>query len=183
MARDYKGRATTHKKSPSISWWRVIMAFILVGVFIYLLFLLNDVDPDHLEKDKIKQQPIVTEIKIPKKEPEKPTYTFYITLPKTEVALPNTEVYTRTREEKVGKGNATKKYFIQVGSFKKASKADRLKAQLALMGLEPKIQKVKVGNTVWNRVVVGNYTQASEVYKDIEKLKDKKIDSQATEMK
>ncbi|MGZ8175262.1 MULTISPECIES: SPOR domain-containing protein, partial [Methylobacter] len=47
--------------------------------------------------------------------------------------------------------------------FREFKDADSLRAKLALMGIESKVEKAKVGNVVWNRVKMGPYTQMTSV--------------------
>lgn len=72
------------------------------------------------------------------------------------------------------KGN----YVLQVGSFKRMDEADRLRASLALIGIESSVQIVQLGDgEQWHRVRVGPFetnTQANEVRG---KLKQNKYNS------
>jgi cell division protein FtsN len=50
-------------------------------------------------------------------------------------------------------------YVLQAGSFSEFAQADRLKAELTLMGMPAQIQTVSIeGGTKWHRVRVGPYT-------------------------
>ena len=47
-------------------------------------------------------------------------------------------------------------YILQVGSFRNGGDADRLRAELALLGIESRIQTVTIDDTdTWHRVRVG----------------------------
>ena len=53
-------------------------------------------------------------------------------------------------------------YLLQVGSFSKAADAERLKAQLALLGFEASVNRVKTDRGVsYNRVRVGPFQGAA----------------------
>lgn len=95
-------------------------------------------------------------------EAEEPRYDFYTILPQAEVVVPDYEIKTRVREELVGKTKAAK-YIMQAGSFREAAEADRHKAKLALLGIESRIEKAKVGNVIWHRVKIGPYDNPSSV--------------------
>jgi cell division protein FtsN len=43
------------------------------------------------------------------------------------------------------------------------TEADSLKAQLALLGLEAKIEAAEVNNDIWHRVMLGPYGDNSEL--------------------
>lgn len=86
-----------------------------------------------------------------------PKFDFYTILPNLEVILPDQEV-TDKRESHNAQEPAREAtaYLLQVGSFRLYSEADRLKARLALLGVESSIQKVIMANDeTWHRVRVG----------------------------
>jgi cell division protein FtsN len=69
-------------------------------------------------------------------------------------------------------------YYLQAGAFPKASDADNLKARLALAGLEAQIQTATLpDNTVWHRVRLGPYSNAPDLEKVRERLKQNKIEA------
>ncbi len=54
-------------------------------------------------------------------------------------------------------------YYLQVGSFSNAGDADKLKAKLALMGMEAAVQVASIPDKgVWHRVRLGPYQGQSE---------------------
>ncbi len=101
--------------------------------------------------------------------PAAPQFDFYTILPKKEIVLPEHEIKTRTREEQVGK-NKKANYVIKAGSYRNLKEADELKAKLALMGIESKIQKAKVESASWYTVMLGPYAQMSSVTGIISRL-------------
>jgi cell division protein FtsN len=102
-------------------------------------------------------------------------------LPKKEVIVPDHEIKTRTREEMVGK-NKKANYVIQAGSTQDMNEADRLRAKLALMGIESKIQKAKVESVTWYRIKIGPYTQMSSVNTVISRLQSNGMKPVITEV-
>lgn len=113
--------------------------------------------------------------KKPDLEPVLPQFDFYTILPEKEVIVPDHEINTRTREERVGQAKATS-YIMQAGSFREFKDADSLRAKLALMGIESKVERAKVGNVVWNRVKMGPYTQMASVSTIRSRLRENGID-------
>jgi cell division protein FtsN len=84
-----------------------------------------------------------------------PHFDFYKLLPKLQVVIPkeDKDVQTDTGKTPVARPGA---YVLQVASFQHYSDADAMKAKLALLGIEAKIQQVKVDNgESWNRVRIG----------------------------
>jgi cell division protein FtsN len=58
---------------------------------------------------------------------------------------------------------AVAKLTLQAGSFKSASDADSLKAQLAFLGLEAKVNSANVNGSIWHRVVLGPFASNSKI--------------------
>ena len=69
-------------------------------------------------------------------------------------------------------------YYLQVGSFSDSAKADRFRAELAMMGMQTSIQKVTINNKdTYHRVRVGPFGTLNELDKTRQRLKKKGIDS------
>ncbi|MDO8313178.1 MAG: SPOR domain-containing protein [Sideroxyarcus sp.] len=67
-------------------------------------------------------------------------------------------------------------YFVQAGSFQNADDAEKLKAKLALAGMEASVQKADVpGKGVWYRVRLGTYKGLAEANSAIANLKQNGI--------
>jgi len=187
MPRDYKHRA---KKQPSsephrIAGWKWVMIGGLVFAFVYFLFFLRQSTPDsQVVKPvaiKSKTKPKPTTVATQKKSPPTPRFDFYTILPETEVTVSDYEIKTRHREEQFGQAKKTQ-YTIQAGAFKAFAEADKLRASLALMGIESVVEKAKVGNTVWNRVKIGPLSRSSSVALIKKRLKNNGIDAIVMEL-
>lgn len=91
-------------------------------------------------------------------EEEKPSrFDFYKMLPQFEVVIPEAEREVTEggrRSEPVSRSGT---YVLQAGSFRNFADADRMKAELALLGLESQIQKVTIDEKQWHRVRLGPY--------------------------
>ncbi|MGR9046674.1 MAG: SPOR domain-containing protein [Gammaproteobacteria bacterium] len=194
MARDYKnrGRGGSRRGQPQgVAWWRWLLIVVVIALFAAFLMSLRDTSPESgrsvvtkkldttqskpVDKPK-KQQTVKAE---PKK--EEPRFDFYTILPEKEVVVPDYEIKTRVREERVGKAKPAK-YMLQAGSFRDYKEADSLRAKLALMGIESRVEKAKVGNVTWNRVKMGPYSQLSSVTTIKSRLKQNGIDVMVTEI-
>lgn len=192
MSRDYKYRANQKKKQPqqtSIAWWKWLLIVILITLFVaFLVFLSNSTPSDKPSTKKVEVASKTTKKVKPikpisrKQKPEEPRFDFYTILPETEVIVPDYEIDTRSREEKFGKGKASK-YLIQAGSFKNFAEADKLRARLALLGMESRVEKAKIGNVLWNRVKLGPYRYTSDISKTKKTLKNNGIDTIVIEVK
>lgn len=92
-----------------------------------------------------------------------PHYDFYKMLPSFQVVIPG-------QDKDVHSGNPAApveqpgSYILQVGSFPNFADADRMKATLALQGIESAIQQVQVNNgSTWNRVRIGPIKDLKEL--------------------
>ncbi|HEX4301082.1 MAG TPA: SPOR domain-containing protein [Gammaproteobacteria bacterium] len=90
-------------------------------------------------------------------------YDFYKMLPSFQVVIPG-------QDKEVKSGNPTTPveqpgtYILQVGSFPSFADADKMKATLALQGIESSIQQVQVNNgSTWNRVRIGPIKDLKEL--------------------
>lgn len=196
MARDYKPRGQQSKKKgrrppPVVGAWRWVLVAALVISFIAFLVYLRvngDKQPDapvssaaNTEKSagaEPKKSPPAKPADEAK--PKPPHFEFYTVLPDKEVVVPEHEIKTRSREERVGKAKESR-YVMQAGSFKSLKEADQLRAKLALMGIESKVEKAKIGDAVGYRVKLGPYTQMGSVDIIRNRLRKNGIDAIVTE--
>jgi cell division protein FtsN len=82
------------------------------------------------------------------------SYDFYDRLPKFEVVVPEKDKEVRPDIKTVPETRRGT-YVLQAGSYKNLADADRVHAQLALQGIESKVQKVSIDNDTWYRVRIG----------------------------
>jgi cell division protein FtsN len=94
-------------------------------------------------------------------EPAK-SYDFYERLPKFEVVIPEKD---RDVRPDIQAAPETRRgtYVLQAGSYKNFADADRVRAQLALKGVESKVQKVSVDNDTWHRIRIGPISKLDEL--------------------
>lgn len=92
-----------------------------------------------------------------------PKIDFYTVLPDRtmDVPVPKDDV-DGLKNPSINK-QAVQKFTLQAGSFKSASDADSLKAQLAFLGLEAKVKSANVNGTTWHRVVLGPFASNSKI--------------------
>ncbi len=111
----------------------------------------------------------------------KPRFDFYTILPELEVALPDQDTGAKPKSSAAGKPDA---YILQAGSFKSFEEADRLKANLNLIGIEAGIQTVTVNNKdTWHRVQIGPYRDLAELNAVRARLKQNNIDAVLLKLK
>lgn len=179
MARDYKHMANNHARRRQSPPWVWLLAGLAIGLFVAFLVYLGKHEtvnssgtPQNNSSSRSAERALVDGPKreqgSPKAqdqpEPLKPRFEFYTILPEMEVQVREHEVTSPpltvsretngTREQSVPHTT----YVLQVGSFRRHRDADRLKAELALIGLQADIQVVSLGGEdTWHRVRLGPY--------------------------
>jgi cell division protein FtsN len=117
--------------------------------------------------------------------PPKPHFEFYTILPEMEVVIPDEEILPprksdpvppEVQEETVQPTETQHAYILQMGSFRNSADAERMKASLALIGIEAEIQKVSINNRdTYHRVRSGPYRSQRELNRVRQRAKDNNI--------
>ncbi len=171
MARDYKYRASPRRKKKNAPAWLWMLVGLLVGAFVMgLAWLKLDSGQENGEEwvgAKPDRQPQRVEskksVEVP---PHKPRFEFYEKLGSQEVLVPDEQLDLRSEVEK------TARYEVQVGSFVKSSDAERLKAELALLGIETRVAEARIAaGKVRFRVIAGPFLGRSALDKVRSQLK------------
>ena len=110
--------------------------------------------------------------------PEEPTerrFDFYEMLPNFEVVIPEHEknVSQDTQREAVVQPGV---YVLQAGSFRDFEDADRRRAELALQGIESRIQRVTIDDNTYHRVRIGPTSDLDELNRLRNRLRQAKIE-------
>src|SRR5690606_20379443 len=106
-----------------------------------------------------------------------PQFEFYEMLPKFEVVVPERD--GRVPRESAG-GNPVRRpgaYVLQAGSFRNSADADRVRALIALQGVESTIQRVTIDQDTWHRVRVGPITNLQKLEETRSKLRQAQIEA------
>jgi cell division protein FtsN len=103
-------------------------------------------------------------------------FDFYDILPQYEVVLPEVESAAgpNTRSKPVDEPGS---YVLQAGSFGAAADAEKLKANLALLGIESRVQKVAIDDDVYHRVRIGPITDLDKLNRIRRQLHDAHINA------
>jgi len=113
-------------------------------------------------------------IAIPPKEASR--FTFYELLPNYEVPIPKDLLKPSPSADGKAPAAPAGRYLIQVGSFKDRDEAEQQKANLALLGIESRIEKVTIDNSqTWYRVRVGPETDQRRVENILARLDENDI--------
>ena len=150
VPRDYKHRAQKRKAKKPLPGWLWLVTGLLLGGFITGLFWLKGQSDDVAGGEWVGAKPDrppqgqpqpARRAEVPP--PPKPRFDFYTMLPKMEVVVPDDELDHEPLSSPSGEA-AQATYLVQVGSFRKTQDADRLKAQLALLGFEAKVVSARI---------------------------------------
>jgi cell division protein FtsN len=68
-------------------------------------------------------------------------------------------------------------YVLQAGSYRNESDADRVRAQLAMQGIDARVQRVAVDSDVWHRVRIGPISNLGELNKLRRQLQAAEVDA------
>ncbi len=198
MPRDYKSRSRRPRRQarrgrkqrrPAPVGW--LLAGLFIGLFaatlVYLWWQPAPVETAQKPRKAVakpKPAPVAVKPKPkPAPKPEPPAesrYDFYTLLPKAEVAAPVDE-YRRMKDpvplqESSEVPSGQQRYQIQAGSFRTHKDADRRRAQLALLGIESQIKKIKVHDGKrWYRVLIGPFSDLEKANKVQTTLHSQKI--------
>ncbi|MGA2654561.1 MAG: SPOR domain-containing protein [Gammaproteobacteria bacterium] len=198
MGRDFarKGQHKTSRDSGASSYWLWLLAGTLIGMIIsaialFKLFPVIYPKIADLESAKVVAQKPAEPVKEAQK--RTPQFDFYSLLPELEVVVPEQTpsaeaiaiAPTDVDEAQTPHENAHEKsYRLQLGSFKKFEDADRLKAQMALSGIQVEIEAVTLGNNEnWFRVRSAPYTDRASAESIKSQLQAQSIQSLLVEDK
>lgn len=103
-------------------------------------------------------------------------FDFYEILPQFEVEVPAAEARSTpsVRTQPVDEPGS---YLLQAGSFGAAADADRLQANLALRGIESRVQPVTIDGAVFHRVRIGPISDLEALNRTRRQLRDAGIDA------
>lgn len=165
--RDYKHRRKSSRKSKPSRSWLWFVAGVLIGVAGTLFAEFQEYFSaegvvqavrDAASSDRPEASAEGKEQK-PEKKAKRPRFEFYTMLPEMEVVVPEHELTGTSTAASQRAESDDVTYVLQAGSFRKLAQADRLKAELALIGMPAQIQTVSIeGGTKWHRVRVGPFT-------------------------
>ncbi len=167
MARDYK---TKRGKRAGFSGWMGVVCGLGVGLGVAGIVYIKDHRPDaplartgKAEKRKShgNELPDADAADTGAEEPAK-SYDFYDMLPKFEMVVPEKDKDVRPDTKSVPETRRGT-YVLQAGSYKNFADADRVRAKLALQGVESKVQKVSVDNDTWHRIRIGPISKLDEL--------------------
>jgi cell division protein FtsN len=135
--------------------WVWISLTLMLGLFVAGIFYL---DSQIVKTSKAKaKKPDTTTKK------QKPKIDFYTVLEERVMDIPVPKDDVDGLKNPAVNKKTIKKFTLQAGSFRSASDADGLKAQLAFLGLEANVNSANVNGSTWHRVVLGPFASNSKI--------------------
>jgi cell division protein FtsN len=166
--------------------WLGLMVGLAIGLLIAFLIYLKQNDSSSKEAEvatttqppqKTKEAPKPEELTVPTVEAK---YDFYKLLPNQTVDVPTGEYQGKPKNTIKIKPLtqptiSTKGFTLQAGSFRRPSDADRRKAQLAMIGFEARVEKVRVQDGNTHRVMIGPFATSDKANHAKTQLQKQKI--------
>ena len=203
MSRDYRHAEVFSTGTRPLPLWLWLFAILAVSAFVGLIYYLDSYEKSKGQISEVSGKSS-TAGKASKSEDSaassdniKPSFDFYKLLPKLKVEVPKADTSSQqpsqqqqanaeqpapaqlTHEPIVAPSNSAPiySYILQAGSFKEFHEADRLKASLALAGIQANIEKVVLnGANVWHRVRVGPIHSERQMNKIRDQLRQQNIE-------
>jgi cell division protein FtsN len=104
-------------------------------------------------------------------------YDFYEMLPNFEVVVPEKDKDVKRDLPAAAKIERPGVYVLQAGSYRNEADANRVQKQLALQGVQAKVQRVAVDADVWHRVRIGPISNLDAVNKVRKQLQAAEVDA------
>jgi cell division protein FtsN len=197
MARDYRARTGTRSRRGNRGsgfFWFV--TGVVVGAFgVGLAWTLQDAE---------QAAPLQATAEPARQPTAKPRFDFHTILPEMEVVVPDEELAAKppplppkpqkpdpaAQPEQPAEAQtqtppaADGSYLLQVASYRNVSEAERLKAQLALIGIQAQIQQVTInGKDTYHRVRAGPYRDKDAINQARAQLSRKGLESITIKLK
>ncbi|MCQ4312518.1 SPOR domain-containing protein [Pseudomonas stutzeri] len=178
-------------KKPVPGWIWLLCGLVIGGFIVFLMNLqpggdeIKRAQDAPKPKEQPKRSPPATGQSV------KPKYDFYTLLPESEVILPpeepKPEAPAPVTPEEAAKIDAARaeaalngkvppppptvakapvtQFFLQAGSFRQKPEAEKVRAQIILLGQDVRVENVTVRDEVWYRVLVGPYADRDQLGK------------------
>lgn len=174
MTRDYKSARA--RSSGGLSGTAGLLLGLAIGLGVALAVFVYDRSPSTTASNEPQPDRRAAPASAQEGEEAGKKYDFYEMLPKFEVVVPEREKVTTPGARSTVRDPGA--YVLQAGSYRNFKDADRMRAQLALQGIESRVEKVVIGDQdTWHRVRIGPITDLDELNRVSDKLHQADIDS------
>lgn len=196
MSRDYKSRGGASSKGGGSLILGIFIGYALglvsaIGVWLYINqapspFLTEDKTANR-PKEELLSKPTQTEKSVVSNnnnstEESKSRFDFYKILPGIDEpdsgSASNAKEIAKASPQTDSVQRAANSYFLQIGSFKSAYEAEKVKAELAFLGMMAAIQPTESSDKgTWYRVRVGPFSDIHEIDQIRASLQENQIES------
>ena len=184
MAQRKKRRPARRKKQQDYPGWVWMLFGLAIGLSVAFAVYVKDREPA-LRAVAEQPEPASMQAAIdnnreksvvePAEEEPKDRFDFYKLLPAFEMIVDGNEP-TEDRDVEPQAIEEPGIYMLQAGSFSTHTDADRRKAELALQGIEARVQRAKVNNRNYYRVYIGPIDDLDELNMTRSRLRAANID-------
>lgn len=179
-------------KKPVPAWVWLACGLLVGGFIMFLMQLQPGRDGIKRDKPEQATTASKAKPPATKTEPQKPKYDFYTLLPESEVIVPPDALTAPAPTAKpvspeeaakidaaraeallngqtppamppVATAAASTEFFLQAGSFRKREDADKVRAQIILLGQSVQVESGTVREEVWYRVLVGPFANREQL--------------------
>jgi len=176
MARDFakhrggKRSSASRRSAGGPAGWQLFAGGVVTGIFLSFVVYLNALDrpadgaaapPVGAENDAAGEAGETAAAPAPR-----PRFDFYTLLPEQTIEVAVADQPLEPARD-LGRPDArtpgAESYLLQAGSFRQRQDAERRRAELLLLGLEPRVQEVNGDNGRWFRVYLGPFAARAEV--------------------
>lgn len=185
MARDYKN-TRTNRSSSGVSAWGGFTIGLLMGLAVATAVYIYDRRPSAtlsggapVSSEKERDAPSSPTPESAQSGDSGTEFDFYEVLPKLEVEVGRDNNKSDGSSSAAGAIDAPGSYVLQVGSYRNFADADRVRARLAIQGIESNIQKISIDGPqdVWHRVRIGPINNLNRLEETRRKLREAQIDA------
>jgi cell division protein FtsN len=146
-----RSAGASRAQEPRGGWLKPYVAGCASGLLLAFFLYLATLPPEPGEEG-VTPQPVPAQSSAPA-----PSFDFYEVLPEQSITVDvDPAELPRARDEDSGPV-----YLLQAGSFREAEDADRRRAELLLLGLEPEVEETNGSNGRWFRVILGPFDSRS----------------------
>jgi cell division protein FtsN len=188
MSKDYKRPEPAARSGGSQLLVGILIGLVLgLGIALGVAWYINKMPNPFVTRappaklEPVKPAPAKVEDKTARAPEAKPRFDFYKILPGAEEPVTEQQAKDAGKRSTAGAGET---FFLQAGAFQNARDAETLRARLALLGIEARIQTATLPDKgVWHRVRVGPYTSVEELGRTRETLKQNGVETALIKMR
>ena len=183
MAKKRKRKRSKKKQQQTYPGWVWMLFGLGIGLSVALAIYMKDREPGPAAREVAPEPASLTSAidsnnevaTAAVEEPPDRRFDFYEMLPNFEVIIPEQESDV-SQDMGLTTVQQPGEYVLQAGSFTDYNDADRRRAQLALQGIESRIQRVSIDDKTYHRVRIGPTRDLDELNALRDRLRQAQID-------